>query len=412
MPTLPLQPPDHPIALRRSHLLSPAPDRMTNTPTTLRITRENTISGRDFSVHQLRHHEEPSSPRRHALLFTVSGRFWSNSQLREIRNANGRPLLELRRIWWKGQWSVRRPGGVGDDLLHAELRWGIGMKMAVRFQNALLSGIWDEDELENLNENLNRGGRSRHRYGNSYSYNSHTRELQLRQRNRRAPDQESIRTLPRYEQPQNQNSTETELEPGHGSPPPYSVVMAEDHAQQSSSGSAGGGSGTESDGSTSTSASASDDESGDEKAFASAPRGREAPPLPSYDSVRRMRRVSSHSLRDLLEAIEPPGEPAPASPSSLSSLSSLSSSRPRSEGGLDPKVGLKLVQQSSSMAVVMMGEKRIIYIRREKVMDFHMPGPIPKWEVEVAEGVDLLLATSVVLIMAEFVKNEYRMRTN
>ncbi|KAJ5097534.1 hypothetical protein N7456_008255 [Penicillium angulare] len=409
MPTLPLQPPDHPIALRRSHLLSPAPDRMTNTPTTLRITRENTTSGRDFSVHQLRHHEEPSSPRRHALLFTVSGRFWSNSQLREIRNPSGRPLLELRRIWWKGQWSVRRPGGVGDDLLHAEMRWGIGMKMAVRFQNALLSGIWDEDELENLNENLNRGsGRSsRHRFGNN-SY--HARELQLRGRNRRAPDQESIRTLPRYEQPQNQNPTE--LEPGHGSPPPYSVVMAEDHAQQSSSGS-GGGSGTESDGSTSTpaSASASDDESGDEKAPAPAPppRDREAPPLPSYDSVRRMRRVSSHSLRDLLEAIEPPGEPAPASPSSLSSLSS---SRPRSEGGLDPKVGLKLVQQSSSMAVVMMGEKRIINIRREKVMDFHMPGPMPKWEVEVAEGVDLLLATSVVLIMAESVKNEYRMRTN
>lgn len=361
MPTLPLQSPDHPIALRRSHLLSPAPDRLTNTPTTLRITRENTISGRDFSVHQLRSHEEPSSPRRHALLFTVSGRFWSNSQLREIRDASGRPLLELRRVWWKGQWSVRRPGGVGDDLLHAEMRWGIGMKMAVRFNNALLTGIWDEDELENLNANLSRGARSRHRL----------RDRELRQRGRRAPDQESIRTLPRYEHPDNER----------GSPPPYSVAMAEDHAQQSSSGS-GGGSSPESD----DSLSSSDDESGDEKAAM-----RDCP-LPSYDSVRRMRRVSSHSLRDLLEAIEPPGEPAPASSSSLSSLSS---SRPRSEGGLDPKVGLKVVQQSSTMAAVMMGEKKIIYIRREKVVDYNTtPGPMPKWEVEIAEGVDLLLVSS------------------
>ncbi|KAJ5718028.1 hypothetical protein N7488_003674 [Penicillium malachiteum] len=378
MPSPPLQPPSHPIALRRSHLLSPAPDRLTATPTTLRITRENTISGRDFSVHQLRSHEEISSPRRSALLFTVSGRFWSNSQLREIRDAGGRPLLELRRIWWKGQWSVRRPGS-GSDLLQAEMRWGIGMKMMVRFENALLLGpsSWDEEEVQ-----------VRNRRNTVSTLHPHMNANVTRGRNtrRRAADQESIRTLPRYEN-------------YDGSPPPYSFVMAAedddaDHAHQSSSGSGNGSGGGSSD--------ESDNESLSGKAAT-----RDIP-LPSYESVRRMHRVSSHSLRDLLDAIEPPSEPAPASSSSLSS------SRPRSEGGLDPKVELKVVQQSSTTAGVMMEGKRIINIRREKVMDYSASGlvPMPKWEVEVAEGVDLLLATSIVLIMAEFVKNEHRMRGN
>ncbi|KAJ5721117.1 uncharacterized protein N7483_009051 [Penicillium malachiteum] len=377
MPSPPLQPPSHPIALRRSHLLSPAPDRLTATPTTLRIIRENTISGRDFSVHQLRSHEEISSPRRSALLFTVSGRFWSNSQLREIRDAGGRPLLELRRIWWKGQWSVRRPGS-GQDLLQAEMRWGIGMKMMVRFENALLLGPWDEEEVQ-----------VRNRRNTLPTLHPHMNANATRGRNtrRRAADQESIRTLPRYEN-------------YDGSPPPYSFVMAADdaddadHAHQSSSGSGSGSGGGSSDD--------SDNESLSGKAAT-----RDIP-LPSYESVRRMRRVSSHSLRDLLDAIEPPSEPAPASSSSLSS------SRPRSEGGLDPKVELKVVQHSSTTAGVMMDGKRIIHIRREKVMDFSPSGPvpIPKWEVEVAEGVDLLLATSIVLIMAEFVKNDSRMRSN
>ncbi|KAJ5655751.1 hypothetical protein N7507_007701 [Penicillium longicatenatum] len=388
MPNPPLQAPDHPIALRRSHLLAPAPDRLTNTPTTLRITRENTVSGRDFSVHQLRTHEELSSPRRHALLFTVSGRFWSNSQLREIRDASGRPLLELRRLWWKGQWSVRRAGGSGEDLLLAEMRWGIGMKMGIRFDNALLRGAWDREEIAEMNMTLNRN-RSHNRslsLGSPYSRRGELRQLSA-SRARRQPQPDPVSggssNLPSYEHAD------------HGSPPPYSIVMAEDHAQQSSSGSGGGGgsggSGTESDDSMS-------DE--DEKA------GMHDCPLPSYDSVRRMRRFSSHSLRDLLDAIEPPGEPAPASSSSLSSP------RPRSEGAIDTKVELKLVQQSSTFAAVMMGEKRIIHVRREKVMDYSMSGPVPKWEVEVAEGVDLLLATSIVLILAESVKHEYRMRTN
>ncbi|KAJ5653588.1 hypothetical protein N7490_000591 [Penicillium lividum] len=389
MPNPSLQAPDHPIALRRSHLLAPAPDRLTNTPTTLRIIRENTISGRDFSVHQLRTHEELSSPRRHALLFTVSGRFWSNSQLREIRDASGHPLLELRRIWWKGQWSVRRPSasasGTGPDLLLAEMRWGIGMKMGIRFENALLRGVWDREEMAEMNRTAIRN--RRHNRSLSLGHSPYSRRGELRSLRTRQPQRDPVSggianlNLPHYEHPD------------HHHPPPYSIVMAEDQAQQSSGSGSGSGSGG-GGGVEGSDDSLSDD---DEKRDC---------PLPSYDSVRRMRRFSSHSLRDLLDAIEPPGEPAPASSSSLSSP------RPRSEGAINTKVELKLVQQSSTFAAVMMGEKRIIHVRREKILDYNMSGPTPKWEVEIAEGVDLLLATSIVLILAESVKHEYRMRTN
>ncbi|KAJ5123480.1 hypothetical protein N7448_009577 [Penicillium atrosanguineum] len=318
----PHRPPAHPPS-------SPAPDRLTNTPTTLWITRENTLSGRDFTVTQLRKDEPIGSPRRNPLLYTVTGKFWSNSCQREIRDASRRPILELRRIWWKGQWSVKRAGGVGDELLNVDMRWAIGTKMGIRFTNALvgrLNGVW---------------------------------------RRRR-----------------NEEDMESEAPPPY-TPPPYSAVLAEDSRNHSGSGS-GSGSGGESDSS--------------ESSVTKERRHNYEPP--TYDSVRRSRR-SSHSLRDLLDAVEPPREPAPAP---------LSHQRRWSEGGLDPKVELKVVQLNSGLAVVTMGERRIMQIRRDKVMDYNLSGPMPKWEVEIAEGVDLVLAVTIVLIMAEFVRHEYRVR--
>lgn len=314
MPNQHLQSPDHPIALRRSHLLAPAPDRLTNTPTTLNITRENTLSGRDFSVHQLRRDEPPDSPRRNTLLYTVTGKFWSNSQHREIRDASGRPLLELRRLWWKGQWSVKRAGGEGDDLLNVDMRWAIGTKLSLRFENALVAGRW-------------------HGY--------------LGRRRQRHDD------------------TEREPPPPY-TPPPYSAVLAEDYHRRHNI-----QNGTESD---------SSDTSTPKSSSSSTPNTNSHSP-PSYDSVRRR---SSHSLRDLLDAIEPPREPAPAP---------LSHQRRWSEGGIDPKVELKLIQQSGTVSVVMMGERKIIYIRRTKVMDYNLSGPMARWEVEIGEGVDLLLVS-------------------
>jgi len=295
MPPLALQSPDHPIALLRTHLLSPAPDRLTNTPTTLSITRENTLSGRDFTITQLRRDEPICSPRRNTLLYTVTGKFWSNSLQREIRDAAGRPLLELRRIWWKGQWSVKRAGGIGDELLNVDMRWTIGTKMGIRFTNALvgrLRGLRDEEDME-----------------------------------REAP--------PPY------------------TPPPYSTVLAESRNQ-----------GGESDSS--------------ESPFSKG--GRQNYHPPTYESVRG----ANHSLRDLLEAVEPPREPAPAP---------LAHQRRWSEGGVDPKVELKVAQLNSQLTVVMMGERKVIHIRQDKVMDYNLSGPMPKWEVEVAEGVDLVLVS-------------------
>lgn len=317
MPTQPLQSPDHPIALRRSHLLAPAPDRLTNNPTTLSITRENTLSGRDFTVHQLRRDEPPDSPRRNTLLYTVTGKFWSNSQHREIRDAVGRPLLELRRLWWKGQWSVKRAGGEGDDLLNVDMRWAIGTKLSLRFNNALVAG-------------------------RSHGY--------LGRRGR------------------HQDETEREAPPPPYTPPPYSAVLAEDHQRRQNSHSQNG---TESD---------SSDASNPKSSSGSGTTSTSTSP-PSYDSIRRR---SSHSLRDLLDAIEPPREPAPAP---------LSHQRRWSEGGIDPKVELKLIQQSGTVSVVMMGERKIVYIRRTKVMDYNLSGPMARWEVEIGEGVDLLLVS-------------------
>lgn len=372
MPNPTLQAPDQPLALRRSHLLSPAPDRLTNTPTTLRIIRENTLSGRDFTVHQLRSDEELSSPRRSTLLYTVFGRLWSSSQHREIRDTSGRPLLELRRIWWRGQWTLKRPGGVGEDLLSAELRWGIGMKIAVRCENALISGRWDRDELAGMERARMDVYRSPHPRQRRHTHSYYPR------RRRRT---EEVDAPPPY------------------TPPPYSAVIAEDHARRAqvnamayindnsndtsnansdSNGDSNGGSGAESDSSL--------DEDKARAARVRAPAPAPAPaPLPSYESVRRL---SSTSLRDLLDAIEPPGEPAPAS------TSTFPPPRPRSEGAVDTvnaNVDLKVLQLSGTGAIVTMGQKRIIHIRRERALDPNLSGSMPRWEVEVAEGVDLLL---------------------
>ncbi|KAJ5585385.1 uncharacterized protein N7459_005185 [Penicillium hispanicum] len=368
MPTPQLQPPDHPIALHRSHLLAPAPDRLTNTPTTLSIVRENTLSGRDFSVYHLRRDEPPASPRRRPLLYTVTGRFWSNSLHREIRDAAGRPLLDLRRIWWRGQWTLKRAGGAGDELLSAELKWGIGVKLSVRFENALVAAQWGGHGP----------GHGQTLFGRRFSSGD-------RNRNQNPPAAPAVNPSPHPNSNSNSNSNPTGRQSydrpprsRRGAPPPYSAVVgdAQDNAH--------GGEDAVSD---------ADEMSISLKSCV----------LPSYASVRR---CSTHSLRDLLDAIEPPGEPAPAA------ASSFSLPRPRSEGAINSRVELKVVQQSGTLASVTLGQRRIIHIQREKVVDFNLSGPMPKWEVDIAEGVDLLLAVSIVLILAESVRHEYRLRVN
>lgn len=102
-----------------------------------------------------------------------------------------------------------------------------------------------------------------------------------------------------------------------------------------------------------------------------------------------MRRHSSHhSLRELLDAIEPPREPAPAS------ATPYPSQRRWSESCIDPRVELKVVQASGTVAEVMMGspQRKIVHVKRGRVLDF-AGGRRFRWEVEIAEGVDLLLVS-------------------
>jgi hypothetical protein len=114
--------------------------------------------------------------------------------------------------------------------------------------------------------------------------------------------------------------------------------------------------------------------------------------LPSYASVRRS---SSNSIRELLDAIEPPNEPAPAtsSSSSLQIPSSFSAGTPTGS-----KVDLKVIPLTASGIGVMMGDQKIIHIARQNVMDYCTSRLKPKWDIEVAKGVDLLLVSSCFLL--------------
>jgi hypothetical protein len=61
---------------------------------------------------------------------------------------------------------------------------------------------------------------------------------------------------------------------------------------------------------------------------------------------------------------------------------------------VEERAELRVVQMSNTVAAVMMGEKKIVSIRREKVMmNSQLSGPMDRWEVGVAEGVDLLLVS-------------------
>ncbi|KAJ6163350.1 hypothetical protein N7497_003329 [Penicillium chrysogenum] len=146
--------------------------------------------------------------------------------------------------------------------------------------------------------------------------------------------------------------------------------------------------------------------------------------LPSYDSVRR---DSPNSLRDLLDAIELPQEPVPAvlfrsstSTSSSQNASASTSTSTSSDPGIGSgrtnaeasgsKVELRVMQLAASGTGVMMGNQKIMHITRHNAMDYSKSKARlrPRWEVEVAEGVDLLLAVNIVLIMSESSQNRWR----
>ncbi|KAJ5504459.1 hypothetical protein N7463_007333 [Penicillium fimorum] len=317
----------------------------------------------------------PDSPDRAVLLYTVVGKPWPNTS-RVVCDAEGVPLLVLRRAWLSSvrKWGVRLPdqNQRTADLLAASIPWGGdgpgsrvgvggGFRLEVRFVNALAirsgagvvgSGSGSTSGLDVPDEPPP--------YSAVTGEEEHDRweeDVGVAQRN----EKEICPPFP--------NS--------HPHPAQSPIISPPSHTHH--------------------------------------PR----PPsiLPSYDSVRR---DSPHSLRDLLDAIEPPQEPAPASPFPSSSQNSQESSSlglgsgHNAEADAPPgsKVELKVMQLAGSGTGVMMGNQKIMHITRHNVIDYSKSKvkSRPRWEVEVSEGVDLLLAVNIVLIMAETVSSQNKWR--
>ncbi|KAJ5825450.1 hypothetical protein N7474_002588 [Penicillium riverlandense] len=333
-----LQAPDHPIALQPTHLLASMPDLQTDSATTLIITRGNTLFGPDYLVNQLRWHKSPHSRQRQSLLFTVNSKFWRKSQHRIIRDASGRPLLELRRQWRQRIWRVMQAGGGGDELLSANMSCALEMKMLMQVTNALLAA--------------------------SHLDESHQQQLQQHaqfQASRRpvASQRPANRTLPPQEQ----------------APPPYSAVIAGNTSDYFASSN-----------NSNTRGLAMDDNSllslDDEDDTSTSP--------PSYESIRP---CPSHSLQDLLDAVEAPREPAP------SPFYDFPPGRWHTGAAVNKQEELEVLRLSNTVTTVMMGDRTIIGIRRGKMMNYHsLSGALPRWEVQIAEGVDLLLVSFLLVL--------------
>ncbi|OQE13610.1 hypothetical protein PENFLA_c045G02760 [Penicillium flavigenum] len=372
----PLTSPATPIALQPHHLLSPPADLLTNTATTLTITptQDTKSPSQTFTIHRIRAHESPDSPDRTVPLYTVYGRPWPNSS-RVLCDTEGMPVLVLRRIWLSRKWVVRLPDQQ-SDLLVASMPWGEGpgsiigvgggFRLEVRFVNALavmsgsvlgegagtVSGSVDEPPPYSAVSQIEIDGRE----GNTDTH---------------ADADTNAGVTPRNEKEIHSHPAES----------PITSTSAR-HTCHSLSPSL----------------------------------------LPSYDSVRR---DSPNSLRDLLDAIEPPQEPVPAvlfrsSTSTSSSQNASASTSTSSDPGIGSehtsaeasgsKVELRVMQLAASGTGVMMGNQKIMHITRHNAMDYSKSKARlrPRWEVEVAEGVDLLLAVNIVLIMSESSQNRWR----
>ncbi|OQE43735.1 hypothetical protein PENCOP_c003G05408 [Penicillium coprophilum] len=343
----PLISPAAPIALQPHHLLSPPADLLTNTATTLTITptQDNKQPCPAYTVYRTRPHEAHGSPDRDVLLYTVFGKPWPNTS-RVVCDTESVPVLILRRVWLSTmrKWSVRLPNqNPGTaDLLVASIPWA------------------------------GDGPGSRRGVGGGF-------RLEVRFMNALAVSLESGAV-------ESESGSELAVS---DEPPPYSAVSGNAGVAQRN----------------------------EKEIHPPLPNSHSHPAqsiLPSYDSVRR---DSPNSLRDLLDAIEPPQEPAPASPfpsSSSQNANKRSSPSPglghNAEIDAPPnsKVELRVMQLAGSGTGVMMGNQKIMHVTRRNVIDYSKSKvkSRPRWEVEVCEGVDLLLAVNIVLIMAETLSSQ------
>ncbi|EKV04825.1 hypothetical protein PDIG_86260 [Penicillium digitatum PHI26] len=375
----PLTSPAVPVALQPHHLLSPPADLLTNTATTLTITPtpDTKPPSPAFIVHRIRAHEAPDSPDRAVLLYSVYSKPWPNTS-RVVCDTEEVPLLVLRRVWLSRKWAVRLPDQ-HQDLLVATVPWtadgqsrvgvgvGGGFRLEARFANALAS-----------------------RPGSGII------------RGRAVGAEESGYVA--------------------DEPPPYSAIAGVGVEGGGGSGQCEGNAGVVQR-NEKIHPPLPNSHSHFRNPLASTPRHSQQPRspsiLPSYDSVRR---DAPNPLRDLLDALEPPHEPAPAAlyPVSASASRNLNAGIGTStslgpihaEADAIPgaKVELRVMQVATSGTGVMMGNQKIMNITRHNAMDFSKSKVRlrPRWEVEVSEGVDLLLAVNLVLIMAESVSSQNR----
>jgi hypothetical protein len=382
----PLAPPATPLALQPHHLLSPPPDRLTNTPTTLIIAniQDETTPSTTSIIHHLHTHEPPNSPNRQTPLFAVNSKQWPNTT-RLICDTDGTPLLCLRRIWFSGirKWGLRLPETTGTrkkkekqraELLEASVPWtiegpgrigvGRGCRLDVKFVNAL------RPEL---------------RMGSSLSPSVSVSNPSPSP----SPSPGSVSHLP-------------------DAPPPYTASVNADSAGVGVGVSQGAVpragkyipfpfSGPESrtpiqprTRPAPTSASAYNPASTSPSVSSSSSTSPPPPPtppiLPTYDSVRR---DSPNTLRDLLDAIEPPQEPAALVPRTESSADV------DVDAGSGSTVELRVVQLATVGMGVMLGNDMIVRVTRCISVDYSRSKPRARvrWQVEVAEGVDLLLVS-------------------
>ncbi|KAJ5138922.1 uncharacterized protein N7515_003770 [Penicillium bovifimosum] len=381
--TSPLTPPATPLALQPHHLLSPPPDRLTDTATTLTITNVQESDDPPNTtctsiINHIHTHEPPDSPNRQTPLFTVNSKQWPNTT-RIICAVDGTPLLVLRRIWLSSvrKWVLRLPEATETqtetqtprkkektkpDLLAASIPWsseghgkiglGHGHKLDVKFINAFRP----------------EGSSSLSRSISVSNLRSRPDDPQPPPYTASVDTPVSQEAVPRGKQTpipfSNSNTTDTSVQ-ARPRPTPTIPTPIYDPIPPSAT-----------------------------------PISPSPAMLPTYDSVRR-NTVPLNTFRDLLDAIEPPQEPA-----ALIQLPT-NSSADGDDAGSGLNIELKVMQHAAVGMGVMMGNDMIVRITKGCSVDYSRSKPRTRvrWEVEVAEGVDLLLAVGIVLIIAEAFSN-------
>ncbi|KAJ5545134.1 hypothetical protein N7535_006477 [Penicillium sp. DV-2018c] len=406
---IPLTPPATPIALQPHHLLSPPPDRLTNTPTTITITSTNTNTNTQDKkspqnttytstciVNHIHPHEPPDSPNRQTHLFTVTSKQWP-STTRIICATDGiTPLLILKRIWISAvkKWVLRLPESTETgialntkknespkrvDLLSASIPWssevpgpgkiglglgvgyGHGRKLDVRFVNAIrIRPGWRSSSSQSVSASMSRSRSRRRSSQDPHSPDEPEPPPYTASIGAAATATATATTAVGHTDTDSISRSPVQLRPIHTSPTPFIY----------------------------TSPSADSDI------------------LPTYDSVRRTS-DPLNAFRDLLDAIEPPQEPAalfqlPTTESRSTARSSGSADGDGDGDGDDNtssglKVELRVVQLGAAGMGVMMGNDMIVRVTRCTSVDYSRSKPKARvrWEAEVAEGVDLLLVSLV-----------------